>query len=125
MTSHNLFAEVPKTLDILHTECDLIFNPTLTHQGHAMETVGIRELKQNLSKYIKMTKQGKQITITDRKKAVAVLSPFVSEESEIDRVKILARTGIVEWKGHKPTGSDNRPKIKGKSVSEAVLEDRR
>ncbi|NQU65087.1 MAG: type II toxin-antitoxin system prevent-host-death family antitoxin [SAR324 cluster bacterium] len=90
-----------------------------------METVGIRELKQNLSKYIKMTQQGKQITITDRKKAVAVLSPFIREESEIDKLNLLAQKGIIEWKGDKPIGSDIRPKIEQKSVSEAVMEDRR
>jgi hypothetical protein len=29
ITSHNLFAKVLKTLDILQTDCELIFEPTL------------------------------------------------------------------------------------------------
>ncbi len=29
ITSHSLFANVLKTLDILQTECELIFEPTL------------------------------------------------------------------------------------------------
>jgi len=33
ITSHNLFAKVLKTLDILQTECELIFEPTLRDFG--------------------------------------------------------------------------------------------
>jgi len=34
-----------------------------------METVGIRELKRNLSAYLRSVKDGKKVVITDRKKS--------------------------------------------------------
>ena len=34
ITSHNLFAKVPKSPDILQTECDLIFEPTHSGAGN-------------------------------------------------------------------------------------------
>lgn len=37
----------------------------------------------------------------------------------------LVESGIASWKGGKPRGSHPRPRIKGKSLSDMVLEDRR
>ncbi|MFZ3089616.1 MAG: hypothetical protein WA240_03240 [Nitrospirota bacterium] len=37
----------------------------------------------------------------------------------------LVKEGLAVWKGGKPAGSRRPVKIKGKSVSEIVLEDRR
>ncbi len=90
-----------------------------------METVGIRELKQNLSKYIKKTRLGEKIIITDHKKEVAVLLPFTKEETESEKLTALVKEGIIKWKGSKPTGSVSKPRILGPSVADAVLEDRR
>ena len=41
-----------------------------------METVGIRELKTNFSRYLIRVKLGETIIVTDRKKEVAVITPF-------------------------------------------------
>ncbi len=90
-----------------------------------METVGIRELKQNLSKYIKKTRQGEKVIITDRKKAVAVLLPFAKEETEIEKLTALVKEGSIQWKGSKPKGSVSKPIIPGSSIADAILEDRR
>lgn len=90
-----------------------------------METVGIRELKQNLSKYIKKTKQGEKIIITEHKKEVAILLPFAREEDENEKLIGLAREGIVNWRGGKPKGSITKPTTIGQSVSATVLENRR
>ena len=90
-----------------------------------MKIVGIRELKQNLSKYIKKTRQGEKFIITDHKKEVAVLLPFTKEETEGELLSGLVREGIVNWKGSKPKGSVLRPRILGPSISDAVIEDRR
>ncbi|NQU64425.1 MAG: type II toxin-antitoxin system prevent-host-death family antitoxin [SAR324 cluster bacterium] len=90
-----------------------------------METVGIRELKQNLSKYIDKTRRGEKIIITDRKKEVAFLLPFVGEESENEKLMSLVKEGFIEWKGSKPKGSVAKPLNTSLSVSDAVIEDRR
>ncbi len=89
-----------------------------------METVGIRELKRNLSAYLKSVKAGERVIITDRKKEIAVIVPF----READSQKIifqLVREGVADWSGGKPHGMSVRIKSKGKSVSAAVVEDRR
>lgn len=41
-----------------------------------METIGIRELRQNASRHLERVKAGESITITDRGAPVAVLSPL-------------------------------------------------
>jgi prevent-host-death family protein len=40
-----------------------------------MKTAGIREARQNLSQLIEYVKKGREVTITERGKPVAVLSP--------------------------------------------------
>ena len=47
-----------------------------------MKTVGIRELKRNLSQYLRSVKDGKKVVITDRKKEIAVIVPFRKVDSQ-------------------------------------------
>ena len=89
-----------------------------------MQTVGIRELKANLSRYLSRVKSGEKIIITERKKEVAIIAPFGKETDEEKLVQLIQR-GIVHWSGGKPTGGPSRIVSKGKKVSEAVLEGRR
>lgn len=89
-----------------------------------METVGIRELKANLSKFLKSVKSGEKIIITDRNKEVAIILPTtkITHEEKIIR---LIQQGVVHWSGTKPKGMRTRIESKGKRVSDAVIEDRR
>lgn len=89
-----------------------------------METVGIRELKENLSKYLKSVKSGEKIIVTDRKKEVAIIVPFGTETDE-EKIFQLTQRGVIHWNGTKPMGMRSRIESRGNSVSEAVLEDRR
>ena len=89
-----------------------------------METVGIRELKRNLSEYLRSVKAGKKVVITDRKKEIAVIVPF-RKVDEQEKILHLVREGLADWSGGKPRGMSARIRSKGKSVSEAVVEDRR
>ena len=50
-----------------------------------METVGIRELRQNASQVVAKVAAGQVITITDRGRPVAQMSPLVS--SSIERLR--------------------------------------
>jgi len=83
-----------------------------------METIGIRVLKENLSRYMKQVKSGETIIVTDRKKEIAVIMPFEKATKEEQR-------GIASWSGSKPSGMTSRIASRGKSVSGAVIEDRR
>lgn len=51
-----------------------------------MESIGVRELRQNASKYLHRVAAGESITITERGKPVAVLSPPSTEQTLYDRM---------------------------------------
>jgi prevent-host-death family protein len=89
-----------------------------------METVGVRELKENLSRYLKRVKSGESIVVTDRKKEIAVIVPSGRETDEEKLLELIQR-GIAHWSGGKPKGMRSRIVSRGKRVSEAVIEDRR
>jgi len=88
-----------------------------------MTEVGIETLKERLSDYLKLAQEGERVLITDQGRSIAVLSPI--EESEAERrAWELVETGVASWSGGKPQGSRQKPKTRGKSASEIVLEDR-
>ena len=87
------------------------------------ERVGIRELKQNLSRYLRRVKSGGRIVVTERNKPFAVILPG-SGETEQERLLRLLRSGTAHWSGGRPQGLNPRVQCKGSPVSEAVLEDR-
>lgn len=51
-----------------------------------MERVGIREMRQNLSRYTQRAGQGESFVITDRGSEVARLVPAATRASAIDRL---------------------------------------
>ena len=85
------------------------------------QTVGIRELKARLSEYLKLARRGRRIVVTDRGREIAALGP-VSEERRT--LESLMAAGNLRWTGRKPSGLKG-VKTNGKSVSAAVVEDRR
>jgi len=89
-----------------------------------METIGIRELKENLSRYMKKVKTGEKIIVTDRKKEIAVIMPLEKKAKEEKIYQMIQRGGAC-WSGGKPAGMNKRIISKGRSVSRAVIEDRR
>jgi len=89
-----------------------------------METIGIRELKENLSRYLKKVKTGEKIILTDRKKEIAVIMPLAKKAKE-EKIYQLIQRGAACWSGGKPAGMKKRIVSRGRSVSSAVIEDRR
>lgn len=49
-------------------------------------TVGVRELRQNLSVYLERVKQGEALTVTDRGEEVAILRPMPRSKDLIARL---------------------------------------
>ncbi len=84
--------------------------------------VGVRELKNNLSRYLEQVEQGVEVVVTDRGRPVARLSGVDSVEG--DRLARLIDAGLV-----RPPASRVRqrpvPLDAGGSVSELVAEQRR
>ncbi|HIJ54925.1 MAG TPA: type II toxin-antitoxin system Phd/YefM family antitoxin [Deltaproteobacteria bacterium] len=89
-----------------------------------METIGIRELKENLSRYMKRVKTGERIIVTDRKKEIAIIMPLEKKSNE-EKIYQLIQRGMACWSGGKPKGMPTRIVSMGKSVSDAVIENRR
>lgn len=84
--------------------------------------VGVRELRDNLSKWIERAKRGQDILITERGKPVARLTP-VEKSPALER--LIAR-GIVTPARHPKTKIRRGDLIKTKgSVSDLVKEQRR
>ncbi|MBI1996079.1 MAG: type II toxin-antitoxin system prevent-host-death family antitoxin [Deltaproteobacteria bacterium] len=88
-----------------------------------MITAGIREVKNRLSEYLRMVKAGERVVVTEHGKPVAVMTRPVGPVDE--RIDGMIRERQAHWEGGKPRGSKRPPKIKGPSVADAVIEDRR
>ena len=84
--------------------------------------VSIRELKNNLSKYLHVTTSGEPIIVTSHNKPVAKITPIPQSANE--RMQKLMRIEGIVWSSKKPHGGKTRPVIQGKTVSEYVLEER-
>jgi len=63
-------------------------------------TIGVRDLKANLSEYLAKAKKGQTIVITSHGEVIAQLMP--RKEDLMDRVKAIQATGLVAWSGKKP-----------------------
>ena len=51
-----------------------------------MTTVGVAELRQNLSKYLRLVGRGERLVVTDRNRPVAELGPPPSTGEALDRL---------------------------------------
>ena len=90
-----------------------------------METVGVRELKSSLSRYLKRVRAGARVTVTERGRPIATLAPF-DVANDVEWAHALVVSGKARWSGGKPAGSRQPvPIATGRTVSAAVIEDRR
>ena len=89
-----------------------------------METVGIRELKNHLSRHLKRVRSGARLVVTERGRSIATISP-VEARPDAAWAEALVEAGHAHWNGGKPTGSRRPGKAAGRSISAVVLEQRR
>ena len=89
-----------------------------------MTQVGVRELRDNLSEYLRRVERGELLLITDRGRPVGELGP-ASRREATERGRRLVRDGVATWSGGKPRGLAGAPKPRAGLVSDAVIEDRR
>jgi prevent-host-death family protein len=68
-----------------------------------MATVGIRELRDNLSEYLRRVGDGELLVITDRDRPIGELGPAVAGRAS-RHARELAREGVASWSGGKPKG---------------------
>ncbi len=86
--------------------------------------VGIRELKNRLSRYLDKVKQGENLAVTEHGKIIAYILPAEKSPSYEELIQMV-REDRAAWKGGKPAGSSKPVAAKGKPVSEIVIEERR
>jgi prevent-host-death family protein len=87
-------------------------------------TVGVRELKSQLSKYLRQVKAGRTVVITEHGKAVGRLVP--AEMSLEDKIEALRRAGLIRWSGRKLKPMKPIARVKeGHSIADLIIEDRR
>jgi len=92
-----------------------------------MTTAGIRELKNQLSRYIAMVKKGDEVLITERGKVIARI---VKEHSNHFSLRRALQPLVLKGQVVMPTREiardiPNPIKVQGKAVSAIVIEERR
>ena len=91
-------------------------------------TVGVRELKNRLTLYLKLVKADQEVIITERGKPIALIQPVggagIPRSLEARLAELAARGEITLPEG--PLRPRRRKfKISGRSLSELIIEDRR
>jgi prevent-host-death family protein len=89
-------------------------------------TVGIRELKAQLSAYVQRVKAGDTVVITERGKAVGRIVPIEPSAPSVEaRLQAMIREGIIEWDGRKLEPRAPVTEARGpRTVADLLLEDR-
>jgi prevent-host-death family protein len=91
-----------------------------SHEGGSVHTIGIQELRDNLSRYLEELSQGKTFTITRHGKPIAQLVP-IRGESALERLVAEGKvTPPRQRKGTAPT-----PTATDGPVSDLIDEQRR
>ncbi len=87
-----------------------------------MDAVGVRELRQNLSRYLAQVKEGESFVVTERGREVARLTPSGPPDSPIAR--LVAERGATMPRGNllDRIGESSRPPA-GPPFSEELLEE--
>ena len=92
-----------------------------------MTEVSIRDLRNNLTKYIRRAESGETLTITRRGEPVVNIEPRAKPKSDMDAALWkMVREGKASWSGKKFEPSKRRFKLEGDgpTLSEMILEDR-
>ena len=102
---------------------------TMTSKAvHKTSSVGIRQLKAELSQQLRRVRAGETIEVTDRGRVIAMITPVSSTEDHpaIVWARSMIAAGKVSWSGKRLTPPERRARLGGNArVSDAVIEDRR
>jgi len=94
-----------------------------------MAKIDFKDAQGRLDQLIEEAAAGEHVVIRGPRGSAVQLVPLLEGPIEVSetakRAWRLVESGIASWRGGKPRGSQPRPRIKGKSLSAMVLEDRR
>ncbi len=91
-----------------------------------MSAVGIKELKNRLTHYLRRTKQGEDIVVTERGKPIAIIQRIgaIKPTGREVRLAQLAAQGVVILPSRKPSISIRPVRHTGPPLSHTILEER-
>jgi prevent-host-death family protein len=93
-----------------------------------MAIAGVRELRNRLTEYLRRTKRGEEIVVTDRGQPIAVIRPigrFPRSRARETRLARLASQGLIALPTRKPLKRVRAIEISGRPISGTIVEDRR
>ena len=92
-----------------------------------MSTVGIRELKNRLTEYLRLTRRGEKIIVTDRGRPIALIQSIDATKVPVTLEAKLAKAagqGLLELPTSKAPRRFRTVKATGKPLSRMIIEDR-
>ncbi len=92
-----------------------------------MSTVGVKALKDRLTHYLRQSKRGEAVVVTERGKPIAVIQPIQTAEPtrSLDvRLARLAEQGLITLPVVTPS-KRRKVRIAGRPLSKTILDDRR
>ena len=93
-----------------------------------MSTVGVKQLKDRLTEYLRYAKHGEEVVVTERGTPIALIQPIKSASKAISleaKLARLAAQGAVTLPTQKPLKRVRLVRVSGKPISKAIVEDRR
>ena len=81
-----------------------------------MDTVGVRELKSGLSRYLKRVRSGARVTVTERGRAIAMIGP-VDLPPDVEWAHALVVSGRARWSGVRADGLRYSPRFRPRNSS--------
>lgn len=89
----------------------------------AQPPVSIRELKSRLSHYLRLTRKGESLVITDRGVPIGRIVPMGQDLAQ--RMAAMCESGQAQWNGRKlPPRKPSAKLLRAGSVAQLVVEDR-
>jgi prevent-host-death family protein len=86
-------------------------------------TVNVRELKSRLSHYLRLTKAGESVEITERGTPIGRIVPTTAPVE--NRIEAMARSGLLLWNKRKLKPMAPVARVRGKrTVAALLVEDR-
>jgi prevent-host-death family protein len=89
--------------------------------------LGLREENQQFSKAIRAVRAGKEVVLTERGRPIAVIRPVKADDTQDAALQAMADEGLVTpatRKGPMPAARWRPVKVRGKRISETVIDDR-
>jgi prevent-host-death family protein len=68
----------------------------MCYMSDSRARVGVRELRQNLSVYLRRVKRGERLEVTERGRTVAVLAPLGEDSTPLERLVSSGRASAPE-----------------------------